>query len=153
MLLSEATLKWCKNDWYVNNESVFFLSLSLIIPPPHLLSPVHSFVELTTVLLAVPGVQYILSEKFCQDPVEAFFGKLRAQGSRNENPNAKQFMDNTVPLHVQGSMALDPICGNCRKRSMTDRNTFTVDETPCQNERELHVQCHVVQSTPLNLCV
>ena len=31
---------------------------------------VHSFIELSKVLLGVPGVQYLLSEKFCQDPVE-----------------------------------------------------------------------------------
>lgn len=97
----------------------------------------HSFVELTTVLLAVPGVQYILSEKFCQDPVESFFGKQRAQGGRNENPNAKQFMDNTVSLRVQGSMALDPIRGNCRKRNLTDRNTCTVDETPLPKRKRV----------------
>ena len=32
----------------------------------------HSFVELTRILLAIPGVQYVLSEKFCQDTVESF---------------------------------------------------------------------------------
>ncbi len=38
--------------------------------------------ELTTVLLGVPGVQFVLSEKLCQDPVESFFGKKEAEGSR-----------------------------------------------------------------------
>ena len=31
---------------------------------------VLSFVEVTTLLFAVPGVQFLLSEKFCQDPLE-----------------------------------------------------------------------------------
>ena len=82
-----------------------------------LLIIVHSFIELSNVLFGVPGVEYILSEKFCQDSVESFFGKQRARGGRNENPNVKQFMDNTVSLRVQGSAALEPARGNCQKRA------------------------------------
>lgn len=79
---------------------------------------VHSFVELVRQLTGVADVQYLLSEKFCQDPVEKFFGKQRACGGRNENPNVKQFMDNTISLRVQGSAALEPLRGNCsRKRT------------------------------------
>ena len=76
----------------------------------------HSFIELSKILLGVPGVSYLLSEKFCQDPVESLFGKQRACGGRNENPTVKQFLDNTVSLRVQGSAALEPARGNCRKR-------------------------------------
>ena len=56
---------------------------------------VLSFVEVTTLLFAVPGVQFLLSEKFCQDPLEAFFGKQRYKGGRNGNPSVKEFVDNT----------------------------------------------------------
>ena len=62
------------------------------------------------------------SEKFCQDLVESFFGKQRARGGRNENPTAKQFMENTVSLRVQGSSALEPTCGNCCKSGRTARD-------------------------------
>ena len=51
-----------------------------------LLIIVHSFIELSNVLFGIPGVEYILSEKFCQDSVESFFGKQRARGGRNETP-------------------------------------------------------------------
>ena len=71
--------------------------------------------------------KYILSEKFCQDSVEFFFGKQRARGGRNENPNVKQFMDNTVSLRVQGSVALEPARGNCRKRASS---CIVPDNTP-----------------------
>ena len=54
-----------------------------------------------------PGVKYILSESFCQDPLEAFFGKQRYKGGRNDNPSAKEYLDNTVTLRVQASHALD----------------------------------------------
>ena len=36
-------------------------------------------------------VDYILSEKLCQDPLESFFGKQRAAGGRNDNPTVQQF--------------------------------------------------------------
>ena len=59
---------------------------------------VHAFVELTQDLLSVPGVEYVLSERLCQEPLESFFG---AAGGRNENPTIQQFCDNTVTLRVQ----------------------------------------------------
>ena len=40
----------------------------------------HSFVEMTQYLLAVSGVQYVLSEKLCQDPVKAFLESNVLQG-------------------------------------------------------------------------
>ena len=59
---------------------------------------VHSFVEVTTQLLGVPGVTYLLSERFNQDPVEAVFGKQRYKGRRSDNLSVKEFLDNTVSL-------------------------------------------------------
>ncbi len=57
---------------------------------------VHAFVEMTKNLLQQPGVKFLLNERFCQDPVEAFFGKQCACGGRSDNPTVKQFIDNTV---------------------------------------------------------
>ena len=67
-------------------------------------------------LLTIPGVQFILSEKLCQDPLESFFGKQRAAGGRCDNPTVCQFCYNTVSLRLQGSAALEPVRGNCGKR-------------------------------------
>ena len=91
---------------------------------------VHAFVELTQDLLTVPGVEYVLSERLCQDPLEAFFGKQRAAGGRNENPTIQQFCDNTVTLRVQRSAALEPVQGNCRKRPGPVDCSALTDETP-----------------------
>jgi len=77
---------------------------------------VTSFVEMARFILRQPGVKFLLSERFCQDPVEVFFGHQRAKGGRNENPTVEQFCDSVVSLRVQSSAALDPIRGNCRKR-------------------------------------
>ena len=102
------------------------------------MSPVHSFIELSNILLGVPGVQYVLSEKFCQDPVESFFGKQRACGGRNENPTVKQFMENTASLRVQGSSALEPARGNCRKRGRDAHDA--VDNTKLPKRKRYSVQ-------------
>ncbi len=87
---------------------------------------VRAFVEMAQVLFCVPGVNYILSEKLCQDPLESFFGKQRAAGGRNDNPTVQDFCKNTVSLRVQGSAALDPIRGNCKRQL----NYNPVDDTP-----------------------
>ena len=39
--------------------------------------------------LLTKGLKYVLSEKFCQDDVENYFGKQRAIGRRKDNPNVK----------------------------------------------------------------
>lgn len=71
----------------------------------------------------------MLSERFCQDPLESFFGKQRYRGGFGDNPSVKEFLDNTVSLRVQGSAALEPLRGNCaRKRP-------TADDTPLPKRR------------------
>ena len=89
---------------------------------------VKSFVEVAQFLLKQPGVQFLYSERFNQDTVEALFGQIRAKGGRNDNPTVQQCNDSVVSLRVQGSAALDPIRGNCKR---TRKNIdFVVDETP-----------------------
>ena len=96
----------------------------------------NSFVEVAPLLLAVPGVNSILSEKFCQDPLEAYFGKHRYKGGRNENPSVKQFIDNAVSLRVQGSAALEPLRGNCKRKSTTSTE-LELDATPLPKRRRI----------------
>ena len=84
--------------------------------------------ELTEYLLEQPGVFYFLSEKLCQDPLESFFGKQRMRGGYCDNPNVQTFFKGTVSLRVQGSMALKPRRGNCRRGE--DSRNETLDDTP-----------------------
>lgn len=79
-------------------------------------------------LLDLPGMKFILSERFCQDPLESFFGQQRSVGGHNDNPTVQAFCKNTVSLRVQGTAALKPLHGNCRKRKKDD--FLAVDETP-----------------------
>ena len=85
-----------------------------------------SFVDVTTVLFSVPGVQYLLSGKFCQDPLESYFGY---KGGRSDNPSVKEF-DNSVSLRVQGSATLEPRRGNCSRK--WQHRPLEVDETPAK---------------------
>ena len=94
-------------------------------------SVVHSFVEMTRYLLTNEEGLFILNKRFSQDPLENYFGKQRARGGRNENPTVKQCLVNAAALRVQGSTALDPVRGNCRrKRQMEIDESAIIDSAP-----------------------
>jgi len=44
------------------------------------------------------NVQYVFTERFCQDPLENYFGRQRSMGRRSDNPSISQFgyNDNTI---------------------------------------------------------
>jgi len=88
-------------------------------------------------LLSQPGVDFILSERFCQDCLEVFFGKQRAQGGRSDNPTSQQFLKNTVSIRVQATIATDPARGNNRKRPTTQ---IEIDETPLPRRKHTKPQ-------------
>ena len=50
-----------------------------------------------------------------------------------ENPNVKSFLYGTPSLHVLGSLALDPVRGNCRYGKK--RKEIPVDNTPLPKRR------------------
>ena len=68
---------------------------------------VKSFVELGPQLLKLPGVQYLLSEVFSQDPLERYFSRQRHRGGSNENPTACQVPYNAATLVQQQSIYRD----------------------------------------------
>ena len=93
----------------------------------------HSFVEVTKYLLTLPGVegQYILSECFSQDPLENYFGQLRARGGRCDNPTIKSVIESAQSLRIQRSLALQPVRGNCsRKRRLFPEAEEVIDNKP-----------------------
>ena len=52
---------------------------------------VNSFTELGPKLLQLPGVKYLLSEVFSQDPLERYFSKQRHRGGSKDNPTVDEF--------------------------------------------------------------
>ena len=63
---------------------------------------VSSFCELCPTLIRQTGPgTYILSEVFCQDPLERYFSQQRHRGGSNDNPTVQQFRQNSQILMQQ----------------------------------------------------
>ena len=110
--------------------------ITCFLPPFY---TVKSFVELSEYVLKLPDMHYFLSAKLCQDPLECFFGKQRMRGGRCDNPTVQAFMYETSSLRVQGSIALKPVRGNC-KRGRTKENII-VDDTPLPKRQRKQQTC------------
>lgn len=67
----------------------------------------NSFTELGRKLLRLPGVKYILSEVFSQDPLERYFSRQRHRGGSNDNPTAFQVPYSASTLVQQKSVYKD----------------------------------------------
>ena len=93
-----------------------------------LIHAAKAFTELTRYLLQQPGVHYVLSAKLSQDSLESFFGKQRMRGGFCDNPNVATFLYGAQSLRVQGSTAVKPTRGNC-KRGRT-KESIIIDEEP-----------------------
>ena len=93
---------------------------------------VNSFKEICKYLFD-NGVEYILSEKFCQDDLENYFGSQRAIGRRRDNPTVRDvgYNDNTIKTQF----SIRPIAGNVRGNS----NQFNIiDDTPLPKRRPVN---------------
>ena len=93
-----------------------------------------SFTEVSKYLFSCDGVKVLFSERFNQDPLESFFGKHRRRGGHCDNPTVKDFLINTMSLRIQGSLAKDPIRGNCRPTDSEELDI--IDETPLPKRRK-----------------
>ena len=49
-----------------------------------------SVIEVVQYLLS-NNVPYVLTERFCQDPLENYFGRQRSMGARKDNPSIRNF--------------------------------------------------------------
>ena len=65
---------------------------------------IKSMIEVVKFLLA-EGLQCVLTERFCQDDLEEYFGFQRAQGSRSDNPTAADFGYNDLRISVLRDIA------------------------------------------------
>ena len=85
---------------------------------------VHSVIELVKFLIK-DKVSYVLTERFCQDPLENYFGKQRSSGARKDNPSLYDFgyNDNTI----RNQNVFKPIAtGNVRDKHIN----FEIDTEP-----------------------
>ena len=77
-----------------------------------ILHTVRSFVEMGRYLLNFPGVKFLLSERFTQDPLESFFGQQRQRGGGSDNPNVLQFIYTTSSIRAHNTGNRQRIHGN-----------------------------------------
>ena len=61
---------------------------------------INSIIE-TTQFLLWHQVKYILTERFCQDPLENWFGMQRSLGLRKDNPSMADFRYNNANQTIQ----------------------------------------------------
>lgn len=101
------------------------------------LSPVKSLIELQAHLFSLPGVKFFLTSRVNQDPLEKFFGLQRQRGGVNENPNVKEFLDNTQALRV-----INSVCGDVRGnvRGGEKRRLCDADLEPLKKRRRRNSQ-------------
>ena len=65
---------------------------------------VHSLIEVVKFLLS-EGIEFVLSERFCQDLLEEYFGRQRERGRFNDNPTVQAFGYNDRTFAVQRNIA------------------------------------------------
>lgn len=116
----DARLKWLEEDFLgylkdwklsVNSRTEFSdgEKKRMLLPESTVYGlhmTVYSFVELAKSLLSSPAKCFLFSERFNQDPLEAFFGKQRARGGRSDNPTVSRFLQNTQAIRVVRSLAI-----------------------------------------------
>ena len=65
-------------------------------------------------------MEYFLTERLNQDPLERFFGLQRQMGGGSTAPNVERFMTNTQSLRVHQQVAAAPKKGNVEVRNVID---------------------------------
>ena len=82
---------------YCRHNNILLMSISCVV---------RSFVEATRYLLTLPGVtgQYLLSERFSQDPLENYFSRQRASGGRCDNPTASNTLNSARVFRCRGCL-------------------------------------------------
>ena len=74
------------------------------------------------------GLKFVLTNHFCQDPVEQYFGKQRGIGRRSDNPTIYLFGYNDNKIRMYRSNA--QVLGNTSGKTSTEKRVRAVDNTP-----------------------
>lgn len=94
---------------------------------------VNSVIEATKFLLQ-EGMEYVLTERFCQDLVEEYFGKQRKLGRRNDNPDIHTFGYNSNTIQIQRTVSCQS--GNTRGRKDKKKSWENVTNTKLPHRKK-----------------
>ena len=92
---------------------------------------VHLIIQ-TVKFLLQHHVKCILTEGFCQDPLENYFGQQRPIGTRKDNPSIRDFRFNDNSIRNQ--KILRPIVANNVCGQNTGMVDFTNEALPCRKK-------------------
>lgn len=90
----------------------------------------QSTIESTKFLLQ-EGMEYVLTERFCQDPAEELFGKQRQLGRRSDNPDTSQFGYNNNTIRIERSISCLTVACNCLVGFMYIYTCISLSEDKC----------------------
>ena len=93
----------------------------------------YSITEATKFLLS-EGMEYVLTERFCQDPVEEYFGNQRKIGRRSDNPDVRMFGYNDNTIRIQRAVSCQS--GNTRGRKDKDKAWVHVTDDPLPKRKK-----------------
>ena len=98
---------------------------------------VNSSIEATKFLLQ-EGMEFVLTERFCQDTLEEYFGNQRKLGRRSDNPHIRTFGYNSNTIRIQRAVSCQS--GNTRGRKDKRRTweQVTDDPLPCRKKLKLN---------------
>ena len=91
-----------------------------------------SCIEATKFLID-EGMEYVMTERFCQDPVEEHFGNQRKIGRRSDNPDLKTFGYNENTIRIQRTVS--HTSGNTRGRFDKKRAWEQVTNDPISKRK------------------
>ena len=96
---------------------------------------VHLLIEVVKFLLS-EGMEFVLSERFCQHSLEEYFGRQRERGRFNDNPTVQAFGYNDRILAVQCNIA-PVIKGNVAGRHKGEGSKwYAVSEEPLPKQKK-----------------
>ena len=94
---------------------------------------IYSLIELVKFLLNA-DVDFVLTSRFCQDPVEQYFGKQSEIGRRSDNPTIKTFGYNDNSIRMQRSNVQKQ--GNTKGTSTTEKRWRSIDNQKLPRRKE-----------------
>ena len=78
----------------------------------------QTYVIEATKFLLQEGMQFILTERFCQEPAEEYFGHQQKLGRRSDNPDISSFGYNNNTIRIQRAVS----CQSGISRGRKDRS-------------------------------
>ena len=78
-------------------------------------------------------MEYVLTERFCQDTLEEYFGNQRKLGRRSDNPDVRLFGYNDNEIRTQRSISCQS--GNTRGRKDRSEAWVNVSNDPLSKKK------------------